>query len=64
VGLARFGARQHYASDVIAGSAMGFFIGQFVVNTHEVHAGHHHGTFAPIIQSGTSTHGLTVTIGK
>jgi membrane-associated phospholipid phosphatase len=64
VGLARFGARQHYASDVIAGSAMGFFIGQFVVNTREVHAGHHHGTLAPIIQPATGTYGLTLTIGE
>jgi hypothetical protein len=30
VGGARFTGRQHYASDVVAGGAMGFFIGKFV----------------------------------
>jgi membrane-associated phospholipid phosphatase len=62
VAAARFGARQHYASDVIAGSAMGFFIGRYVVNTHEAHAGHHHGAITPIIQPGTGTYGLNLTL--
>jgi len=38
-----FRAQKHYASDVIAGSAIGFFVGRFVVRTHEAHAKHHHG---------------------
>jgi hypothetical protein len=42
VGGARYAARQHYASDIFVGAAMGFFIGRFVVNTHNTHAGHHH----------------------
>ena len=46
VGGARYSARQHYASDIFAGAAMGFFIGRFVVNTHEAHAGHHHGVIS------------------
>jgi hypothetical protein len=33
VGAARFTGRQHYASDVLAGGAMGFFIGEFVFDT-------------------------------
>jgi hypothetical protein len=63
VAAARFGARQHYASDIIAGSAMGFFIGRYVVNTHEAHAGHHHGAITPIIQPGTGTYGLNLSLG-
>ncbi|HXJ42029.1 MAG TPA: phosphatase PAP2 family protein [Bryobacteraceae bacterium] len=64
VGTARFGARQHYASDVIAGSAMGFFIGRYVVNTHQAHAGHHHAALAPIVQPSTGTYGLSVSLRK
>jgi membrane-associated phospholipid phosphatase len=61
---ARFGARQHYASDLIAGGAMGFFMGRYVVNTHEAHAGHHHGRIAPIVQPGTRTFGVNLGIGS
>ena len=68
VGTARFGARQHYASDVIAGSAMGFFIGRYVVNTHEAHAGHHHGAIVgklmPMLEPSTATYGLSVRLGQ
>ena len=49
VGGARYAARQHYASDIFAGAAMGFFIGRFVVNTHEAHAGHHHGVVSKVL---------------
>jgi membrane-associated phospholipid phosphatase len=34
VSLARFGGRRHSASDALAGSAMGFFIGDFVYRHH------------------------------
>jgi membrane-associated phospholipid phosphatase len=67
VGMARFAARQHYASDVIAGSAMGYFIGRYVVNTHEAHAGHHHGAITeitPIIQPSTGTYGVSLSLGQ
>ena len=60
VGSARFAARQHYASDIFAGGAMGYFIGRFVVNTHEAHAKHHHGIVQPIVQPSTRTFGLAV----
>jgi membrane-associated phospholipid phosphatase len=60
VGAARFGARQHYASDIIAGSAMGYFLGKYVVDTHEAHAGHRHAALAPVIQPSTGTYGLGV----
>ena len=51
VGSARYAARQHYASDIFVGAAMGFFIGRFVVNTHESHAGHHHGAILKVLNS-------------
>ncbi|HVW84460.1 MAG TPA: phosphatase PAP2 family protein [Bryobacteraceae bacterium] len=63
VGSARFAARQHYASDIFAGSVMGYFIGRYVVNTHEAHAGHHHGVITPIMQPSTRTFGLGVRFG-
>jgi membrane-associated phospholipid phosphatase len=34
VGAARFSARQHFASDVVAAGAMGWFIGRYVVETN------------------------------
>jgi membrane-associated phospholipid phosphatase len=60
VGAARYTARQHYASDIFAGSAMGYFIGRYVVNTHELHAGHHRGTITPIAQPSTRTFGVNL----
>ncbi len=42
VSASRFSARRHFASDVFAGAAMGYFIGRYVVNTHDEHAGHIH----------------------
>jgi membrane-associated phospholipid phosphatase len=35
VGAARFSARQHFASDVLAAGAMGWFIGTYVVQTNQ-----------------------------
>jgi membrane-associated phospholipid phosphatase len=35
VGAARFTARQHFASDVVAAGAMGWFIGTYVVQTNQ-----------------------------
>jgi membrane-associated phospholipid phosphatase len=63
VGAARFAAQEHYAADIFAGSAMGYFIGRYVVNTHEAHALHHHGVIAPIVQPSTRTFGVSVSIG-
>jgi membrane-associated phospholipid phosphatase len=35
VGASRFSARQHFGSDIVAGGAIGWFIGRHVVETHE-----------------------------
>ena len=34
VSASRFTARKHYASDIIAGSAIGWFIGKYVFDHH------------------------------
>jgi membrane-associated phospholipid phosphatase len=46
----RFAARQHYASDILVGAGMGWFIGRFVYQTHVDHAGHQHAWLHPRIQ--------------
>jgi membrane-associated phospholipid phosphatase len=47
VSVARFTAQQHYASDIVAGGAMGWFIGRYVWKTHQDHAIHPHSAFKP-----------------
>lgn len=47
VSVARFTAQQHYASDIVAGGAMGWFIGRYVWKTHQDHAIHPHSPFKP-----------------
>src|ERR1700694_1255202 len=49
VSVARFTAQQHYASDIVAGGAMGWFIGRYVWQTHEDHQLHRHGWLQPHI---------------
>jgi membrane-associated phospholipid phosphatase len=65
---ARFSAQRHYASDIVAGGAMGWFIGRYVYKTHEDHALHRHTWFkpqiVPIIQPGGSTFGIMLAFGN
>ncbi len=49
VSTARFAAQQHYASDIVAGGAMGWFIGSYVYKTHMDHAIHKHSLPRPEI---------------
>lgn len=42
VSAARFAAQRHYASDIVAGGAMGWFLGRYVYQTHLDHASHRH----------------------
>ena len=68
VTAARFGARQHYASDLIAGGAMGWFIGRYVYKTHMDHAIHKHGWLqpqvTPIVQPSERAFGIGLTFGN
>jgi membrane-associated phospholipid phosphatase len=42
ISVSRVAARQHFPSDVLAGAAMGFFIGKYIVDENRLHRGHVH----------------------
>jgi membrane-associated phospholipid phosphatase len=49
VSAARIAAQKHFASDVVAGGAMGWFIGRYVYDTHMSHLAHQHSSLVPMI---------------
>ena len=68
VSVSRFTAQQHYASDLVAGGAMGWFIGRYVWKTHQDHAIHPHGKIqariVPEFQPSARTYGVAVLLSK
>jgi membrane-associated phospholipid phosphatase len=64
VSAARITAQRHYASDVVAGGVMGWFIGRYVYKTHVDHAIHKHGwlepKIVPRVEPGTNTYSLAL----
>jgi membrane-associated phospholipid phosphatase len=68
VSVARFGAQKHYASDIVAGGAMGWFIGRYVWKTHQDHAIHPHSGLRPMliptVQPGSGTYALALTFSR
>ena len=68
VSASRVAARQHYASDIFVGGAMGWFIGRFVYNTHMSHLAHKHASLVPMIlpqyQAATHSYGVTLMFGR
>ena len=68
VSAARFGAQKHYASDIVAGGAMGWFIGRYVYQTHMDHAIHHRAwldpQIVPTMDPATRTFGIALRFGK
>ncbi len=69
VSASRFSARQHFASDVVTGGAMGWFIGRYVFQTHYDHAIHKRNRFtqalshpqiSPEIQPHANRYGLSL----
>lgn len=68
VSTARFAAQQHFASDIFAGAAMGWFIGRYVYKTHQDHAIHHHGWLNPRImpefEPAAHTYGVALAFGQ
>ena len=63
VSLARFAAQRHYASDILAGSAMGWFIGRYVYKTHQDHLMHLQrrvGDIAPMIEPSQRLYGVSI----
>jgi len=49
VSAARIAAQKHFASDVVAGGAVGWFIGHYVYDTHMSHLAHRHASLIPMI---------------
>ncbi|MBV9342441.1 MAG: phosphatase PAP2 family protein [Acidobacteria bacterium] len=49
VSASRVAAQRHFASDVFAGGAMGWFIGRYVYDTHMSHLAHKHASLVPMI---------------
>ena len=49
VSLARIAAQKHFASDVVAGGTMGWFIGRYVYDTHMSHLAHTHASLMPMV---------------
>jgi len=49
VSAARIAAQTHFASDVVAGGTMGWFIGRYVYDTHMSHFAHKHSLLMPMI---------------
>jgi membrane-associated phospholipid phosphatase len=68
VTVSRFSAQQHYASDLVAGAGMGWFIGRYVWKTHQDHAIHPHSKIqaqlVPQIQPGSRTYAMSVVLSK
>lgn len=63
VSLARFAAQKHYASDILAGGAMGWFIGRYVYKTHQDHMMHTQrrvGDIAPLIEPSQRLYGVSM----
>src|SRR6266851_5915800 len=49
VSAARIAAQKHFASDVVAGGTMGWYIGRYVYDTHMSHLAHKHSSLLPMI---------------
>lgn len=49
VSAARIAAQKHFASDVVAGGTMGWFIGRYVYDIHMSHLAHKHSSLIPMI---------------
>jgi membrane-associated phospholipid phosphatase len=67
VSASRIAANKHFASDVVVGGTMGWFIGRYVYQTHMSHLAHKHSSLMPIIvpqaQPSQQTYGLTLLFG-
>src|SRR5712671_1268715 len=68
VSAARVAARKHFASDVVTGGTMGWFIGRYVYQTHMSHLAHMHSSLMPVIvplvQPSMRSYGVTVLFAR
>ena len=67
VSAARIAAQKHFASDVVAGGTMGWFIGRYVYDTHMSHLAHKHASlapmFLPLAEPSQRAYGITLLFG-
>jgi membrane-associated phospholipid phosphatase len=67
VSASRVAANKHFASDVVVGGAMGWFIGRYVYQTHMSHLAHKHASLLPAIvplaQPWQRSYGATLLLG-
>ena len=67
VSAARFAAQRHFASDIVAGGAMGWFLGRYVYKTHVDHAIHRHlasrPRIIPELDPSQKLYGLALALG-
>lgn len=66
VSAARFAAQKHYLSDIVAGGAMGYFIGHHVTRMHQVHSPHAHFAWnlMPQVSPAERSYGFTLALSK
>jgi len=68
VSASRIAAQKHFASDVVVGGTMGWFIGRYVYETHMSHLAHKHSFLTPIIvpqvQLSQRSFGITLLFGQ
>ncbi len=67
VSASRIAAQKHFASDVVVGGTMGWFIGRYVYQTHMSHLAHKHSLLVPLIvpqaQPSQRAYGVTLMFG-
>ena len=68
VSASRIAAQKHFASDVVTGGLMGWFIGRYVYQTHMSHLAHQHSSLMPVIvpqvEPYQRRYGVTVFFGQ
>ena len=68
VSASRVAANKHFASDVVTGALMGWFIGRYVYQTHMSHLAHQHSSLVPMVvpqfQPSIHSYGVTVLFGR
>ena len=68
VSASRVAANKHFASDVVTGALMGWFIGRYVYQTHMSHLAHQHSSLVPMVvpqfQPSNHSYGVTVLFGR
>jgi membrane-associated phospholipid phosphatase len=67
VSASRVAAQKHFASDIVVGGTIGWFIGRYVYQTHMSHLAHKHSSLIPFIapyaQPLQRSYGITLVFG-